>query len=133
MPNMYDKSGASLDEAMKVGYKCTMPDCAPKHLLRICRELGPEYHLASMNIFPGGPKDCVVHRVLGDGIDVEIYGPTSKRGRYNVALWEQYGCHNVEERLDVPRSGIGRCVEELIAGVGDLVKGSSEVNSRNTV
>ena len=116
MRNKYDKPNATLEEAMKAGYKCTSPDSKPKHLSKLCADLGPNYHLASMNQIPGGPKDCVIHRVIGNGYDVEIFGPipNSNQGRYHVALWGLYGWHNIEELSDVPFGSVGDRVEGLI-------------------
>ena len=115
--NKNDKPNLTLDEAIEGGYRCTEPDSEPKLLMELLEDLGSGYyHLASMNQVPGGIKDCVIHRVIGSGWDVEIYGPIpdTRKGRYCVALWENYGNHLVEELREVPAGNVGDRVMDLV-------------------
>ena len=114
---MTDRPSITLEDAIKAGYRCMKPDCMPKLLMELCNDLGPGYHLASMSQIPGGARDCVIHRVIGSGYDIEIYGPLprSREGRYAVVLWEAYGTHVIGEIKDVPFSNVGDRVMELVA------------------
>lgn len=110
MEKSFDKSGATLKEAMQAGYKCSPADCEPKRLVQLCKDLGEGYHLASMNSLE--VKDCVIQFVIGGGYDIEIY--SSRYDKFNVVLWAGYGTHTVDEFRNVPFGNVGDRVMELV-------------------
>ena len=84
-------------DAMAAGYRVTAPDQPSKTLAGLCSHLGPEYHLAMID-------GCnVIHRVIGDGWDVEIW--RAGRRRYNITLWKGYGRESVISETDIPDQG----------------------------
>lgn len=83
----------SITDAMAAGYRVNTPDKPSKSLVRLCDRLGPEYHLATID-------GCnVIHRVIGDGWDVEIW--RAGRRKYNITLWKDYGCESVISETDI--------------------------------
>ena len=95
---MYTKS-------KKYSYPIGAPINPGRGLKALCHRLGPKYHLASID---GGD---VIHRVIGEGWDVEIY--SSGKG-YNIALWGGYGGYLIETQEDVPANKVASALEEYL-------------------
>lgn len=83
----------TFEEALAAGYRISKAKRPGKKLQDLCERLGDEYHLATIDY------GNVVHRVVGDGWDVEIY--PSSRNRYGVTLWKDYGRQSVVTETDV--------------------------------
>ena len=91
---MFKTTNITYADALAAGYRVSKPDRPSKSLVKLCDRLGPEYHLAGIDY-------CnVIHRVIGDGWDVEIW--PAGRGKYNVTLWKGYGCQSVATEENVP-------------------------------
>lgn len=85
----------SITDAMAPGYRVNTPDKPSRSLVRLCSRLGPEYHLATID-------GCnVIHRVIGDGWDVEIWPRCHRSNYYNVTLWKGYGCESIISETDI--------------------------------
>ena len=97
-------------DAMATGYRVTAPDHPSKTLAGLCSRLGPEYHLAMID-------GCnVIHRVIGDGWDMEIWH--AGRGKYNITLWKGYGRQSVATEENVPDNGDAvKCMVEMMLHV----------------
>ena len=99
----------SCQDAKAAGYRVGEPNHPSPFLSDLCRLLGPEYHLATID---GGD---VIHRVIGGGRDMEIYPCDKKRTRFNIVLWENYGLNSIDSVHDVPAWKVHREVERLIS------------------
>lgn len=82
-------------DAMAAGYRVDKPSRPTKKLQELCDRLGNEYHLATID-------GCnVIHRVIGDGWDVEIWPRRSNSSYYNITLWKGYGCESVISEANI--------------------------------
>lgn len=96
------------EEARAAGYRVGRHRNPQATVIQLCRRLGEDYHLA---LIDGGN---VIHRVIGNGWDVEIY-PMSKRCRkFCVVLWENYGGHLVVSKEDISLEDVRETVETLM-------------------
>lgn len=93
-------------DAQAAGYRVSPPDHPSKSLKKLCDRLGPEYHLAAID------HGDVIHRVIGDGWDVEIY--PIHRGKYNIALWKDHGCQLIHTQEDVPANDVATMVRMVL-------------------
>ena len=82
-------------DAMTAGYRVDKQIRPTKKLQELCDRLGSEYHLATID-------GCnVIHRVIGDGWDVEIWPRRRGSRYYYITLWKDYGRQSVVSETDV--------------------------------
>ena len=96
--------------AQALGYRVSEPKRVSMKLHNLCIRLGDEYHIAKID---GGNA---IHRVIGDGYDVEIYPVRSGSDKYNIVLWKGYGCESVhtEEAVKDTDDTIACSVEMML-------------------
>jgi len=96
-------------EAMKQGYIVGLPDDPEPTLVSLCKKLGPNFHLVTID---GGNS---IHTVLSGGGDIEIFRDRCVRGeKYTIALAEKHGLQRTEYIFDVPREEVWDRVTDLI-------------------
>lgn len=97
-------------EALAAGYRVSAPDRPTKALTDLCSRLGHEYYLAMID-------GCnVIHRVIGDGWDVEIW--RVGRGKYSITLWRDYGRESVATEENIPnKDDAVKCMVEMMLHV----------------
>ena len=100
------KPGAGFDEALAAGYRISKPVSPSKRLKEFCNSLGPEYHLANIDL------GDVIHRVVGKGWDVEIFW--ERAGEYQIVLWKDYGNESVKYMRGIKKEEVQDAVEMLI-------------------
>ena len=98
----------TFEQALEQGYRISKAVRPSKKLRALCAKLGPDYHLAAID---GGN---VIHRVVGDGWDVEIYPHCPGVGKYSVVIWKDYGRRRMAMETEVVVGAVKSTVEMLL-------------------
>ncbi len=96
------------DEARAAGYLIAPPDHPSAKLKALCKRLGDDYHLATID------NGNVVHRVIGDGWDVEIFPANKAQTLFNITVYSRYGYRNMVNEYDVKPEAVAGMVEMLL-------------------